>query len=161
MEEKTSAVLLRDHDSNQAQGSIAPERSLSIPMDANEQGDKANSGSNIPCSRWDPTCFETLTTLGKGNYATVYLAESSQTKQLFAMKVRSKVILQANSEMNSMSNEKEILLLAKRENHPFVVEVFGGFQTQSHILLYLEFCQGGDLLHHLNSGTRFGIERVR
>jgi serine/threonine protein kinase len=53
------------------------------------------------------------------------------------------------------------LILAKKEKHPFVVEVFGGFQTRSHIILYLEFCQGGDLMHHINTGGKFSLERTR
>jgi serine/threonine protein kinase len=122
--------------------------------------DAAVGHSNLPCSKWDVEHFDSLLTLGKGNYATVYLVESSQTRQLYAMKVRSKRFLYTSSEIVSMSTEKTVLLLAKKK-HPFVVEVFGGFQTQSHIMLYLEFCQGGDLMHHLNTGGQFDIERAR
>jgi serine/threonine protein kinase len=77
------------------------------------------------------------------------------------MKVRSKRFLQETSDIKSMGTEKAVLLLAKRNEHPFVVEVFGGFQTQSHIMLYLEFCQGGDLMHYVNAGGQFSIELAR
>lgn len=109
--------------------------------------------------RWDPQHFESLATLGKGNHATVYLVESSQTKQLYAMKVRSKLLAWSNSD--PIGTEKTLLLLASEEKHPFIVNVFGGFQTPSFFILYQEFCHGGDLLHHLQSGGKFSLERAR
>lgn len=157
----TLAVLPRNYGSDQEQGPIDSDQSLPAALDENEQGDEANNRSNVPRSKWDPRHFESLITLGKGNYATIYLVESLQTRQLYAMKVRSKTFLQVASDIESSSTEKAVLLLAKREKHPFVVEVFGGFQTQSHIMLYLEFCQGGDLMHYLNTGGQFDIERAR
>lgn len=161
MEETALAVLPNDHDSNQEHGSVAPDQGLPAPLDENEQGDKVSNGLNMPRSKWDPQHFEFLTTLKKGNHAAIYLVESSQTKQLYAMKVKSKKSLLVTSEIESINTEKALLLLAKREKHSFVVDVFGGFQTQSHVMLYLEFCQGGDLMHHLTTGGRFEIERAR
>jgi serine/threonine protein kinase len=160
MEEMALAVLPRDYDSNE-QESIASNQSLPATLDKNEQGDETNNGSNIPHSKWDPRHFEFLTTLKGGTYATIYLVESSQTQQLYAMKVKSKGFLHVTSEIESINTEKALLLLAKRGKHPFVVDVFGGFQTQSHVMLYLEFCQGGDLMHHVRTGGQFGIERAR
>ena len=146
---------------DQEQGPIASDKSLPAAFDENEEGDDANNLSTVPHSKWDPRHFKSLITLGKGNYATVYLVESSQTRKLYAMKVRSKRFLQETSDIESMGTEKGVLLLANRKKHPFVVEVFGGFQTQSHIMLYLEFCQGGDLMHHVNTGGQFSIQRAR
>lgn len=159
MEEIALAVQPRNCDFDQEQGPIASGQSLPARLE-NEQGDEDNNRSNLPRSKWDPWNFKSLITLGKGNYATVYLVESSQTKQLYAMKVMGKKFLQETSDIESIRTEKAVLLLAKREEHPFVVEVFGGFQTQSHIMLYLEFCQGGDLMHHVRAGERFDVKRA-
>jgi serine/threonine protein kinase len=112
-------------------------------------------------SEWDPRNFEPLVTLGKGNYATVYLVESPQTKQLYAMKVRSKKLIVANSETEYIGTEMTILQQAKKEKHPFVVQVFGAFQNHSYIMLYLEFCQGGSLMQHVSAGQEFTVERTR
>lgn len=160
MEDIILAVQPTNYHSDQERGPIAFGQSLPSGLE-NEQGDEANNLLNLPRSKWDPQNFESLTTLGKGNYATVYLVESSQTRQLYAMKLRSKRLLQMVSDTESISTEKAVLLLAKKEKHPFVVEVFGGFQTESHIMIYLEFCQGGDLMHHVNTGEKFDMKRAR
>lgn len=125
------------------------------------QGDESSRHSDLPRGEWDPHNFEPLVTLGKGNYATIYLVESSQTKQLYAMKARLKRLIVENSETDFISTEIEILKRAKKAKHPFVVEVYGGFQTRSSIILYLEFCQGGSLMRHLISGQKFSVERTR
>lgn len=130
-------------------------------MDKNEPGNEIENHPNVSLDRWNLRHFKSLMTLGKGNYATIYLVESLKTKELFAMKTRNKTYLQEDSEIDSIRAEKTVLLLAKRENHPFIVKVFGGFQTQSHIMLYLEFVQGGDLMHYLQSGDKFDLERTR
>lgn len=160
MEDIVLAVQPTNYDSDQERGPIASGQSLPSGLE-NEQGDEANNLVNLSRSQWDPQNFESLITLGKGNYATVYLVESSQTRQLYAMKLRSKRLLQMVSDTESINTEKAVLLLAKREKHPFVVEVFGGFQTESHIMIYLEFCQGGDLMHHVNTGEKFDMKRAR
>jgi hypothetical protein len=161
MEKATPAVSPRDNTSDQTRGSIAGSKSLRFVSDENEPRDEAQYRSNASHNSWNPQSFNPLKTLGKGNYATVYLVEAKQTKKLYVMKVRNKRLIHENSEINYISAEKQILLLAKRDKHPFIVEVYGGVQTQSHIILYLEFCQGGDLMHHIQSGEQFGIERAR
>jgi serine/threonine protein kinase len=154
-------ILSESHDSDQEQESPTSDHISPVASNKTEQAEAAKDLSNVPNSNWDPQHFKTLTTLGKGNYATIHLVESSHSKQLYAMKTRSKRIIHENSETEFISTEETILLLAKREKHPFVVDVFGGFQTQSHIMLYLEFCQGGSLRHHVTVGPQFDVERVR
>lgn len=137
------------------------DHTLPAAVEESEKEYKAGPHSDDSCSKWDPRRYDSLMTLGKGNYATVYLVESSETKQLYAMKVRSKKLVHECSEMESLSTEKTILQLAKRQNHPFIVKVFGGYQTRSHIMVYMEFCQGGDLMHHVAAGVHFDAERSK
>lgn len=110
---------------------------------------------------WNPKNFHTLSTVTKGTYSTIHLVQSSHTNNLYAVKARSKTAIQDNDETDSIHTEKEVLLLTKKEKHPFTVEVFGGFQTPSHILLYLEFCKRGNLSQYLRNGGRFDIEKTR
>jgi hypothetical protein len=159
--EITPAVLPGDYSSKQTQESTGFGRSIPAALSQVELGAEANNRLHALHSNWNPQHFATLKTLGKGNYATVYLVESLQTKELYAMKTRSKRYLDDTSEQWTINTEKTILLLAKREKHPFIVEVFGGFQTQLHILIYIEFCQGGNLMHHLTAGVQFCLERTR
>ncbi|XP_041421086.1 serine/threonine-protein kinase N1-like [Xenopus laevis] len=41
--------------------------------------------------------------------------------------------------------EKEILLLAKQEQHPFLTGLFASFQTEHHVCLAMDLAAGGDL----------------
>jgi serine/threonine protein kinase len=148
-------------DSAPKQGTIVLHQSMPTLSPETAQQDEADTHPNVSRRNWDLRHFQTLMTLGKGNYATVYLVESLQNKQLFAMKARSKKFVYESSETEYINAEKTILLLARREKHPFVVEVFGGHQTESHILFYLEFCQGGSLFHHINNGAPFEVARAR
>lgn len=116
--------------------------------------------SNISHNTWNPQNFHTLTTLAKGTYSTIQLVQSPHTKKLYAVKARSKTLIQENSETNFILTEKDILLLAQKERYPFIVGVFGGFQTSSQILLYLEYCGGGSLSQCLQNGGRFGVEKT-
>jgi serine/threonine protein kinase len=161
MEGSTPVAQLRNSSSNGSHESNTSAQSLSAAFDKNTQEDEVSNGFDSFRDKWDPKHFESLTTLGKGNYATVYLVQSLQTEQLYAMKVKSKRTLEMNSALESVRTEKAILLLAKKEKHPFVVEVFGGYQTQSHVMIFLEFCQGGDLLQLVRTGGPFNTARAR
>ncbi|KAF2666433.1 kinase-like protein [Microthyrium microscopicum] len=136
-------------------------KEVPAPSDQSEHGRPVSSHSGEPSKDWNPRNFETLFTLGQGNYGKVYLVEALQTKQLYAMKVRSKAVVQDCQELDSAGAEKEVLLLAKRDKHPFVVEVYGGFQTQSHIMLYMEFCPGGSLMYYLQRQGKFDTQTTR
>jgi serine/threonine protein kinase len=46
---------------------------------------------------------------------------------------------------SEIQNEAKIL---KQLSHPFIVECYQNFETESYNSLLLEFCQGGDLLYH-------------
>ncbi|KAE8636857.1 hypothetical protein XENTR_v10003174 [Xenopus tropicalis] len=47
--------------------------------------------------------------------------------------------------LNSALIEKEILLLVRREQHPFLTGLFASFQTQHHACLAMDCATGGDL----------------
>jgi serine/threonine protein kinase len=145
------------HPQDESEQGRASNQSLPTALDETKPGDEV---SPAHC-KWDLRHFKNLNIIGRGNYATVYLVESLQTHQLYAMKVRGKQLLYENSEIDSISTEKAVLLLARKEKHPFVVEVFGGSQTPSEIMFFLEFCQGGDLMSHLQAGELFDMKRVR
>jgi hypothetical protein len=161
IEKMTPTVTPKHTEHNQGQGSTTSDHYLPVAPEEIEQENKATAPSKIAHNPWNPQDFKTLTTPAKGTYATIQLVESSHTKQLYVIKARNKSVVYANSEIEFINTEKEILLLAKKDKHPFIAKVFGGFQTQSQILLYLEFCQGGNLKHHVSIGPRFDLERTR
>lgn len=47
--------------------------------------------------------------------------------------------------------EKRILAAVTRAGHPFLVNLFGCFQTPEHVCFVMEYSAGGDLMLHIHS----------
>ena len=93
--------------------------------------------------------FNFIAILGKGNYAKVMLAETKVSKKLFAIKVFKKESLINNGDVGGTKVEKDILVKATQEKHPFVVQLHTAFQTETRLYLVLEYVSGGDLGFHI------------
>ena len=96
--------------------------------------------------------FKFLATIGKGNYAKVLLAEVNASKRLYAVKILKKEFLIESDGVKCITQEKQTLLTAARESHPFIVRICSTFQTGTRVYLILEFVQGGDLMFHIQGG---------
>ena len=104
--------------------------------------------------------FTLLTTIGKGNFANVILAESKSDQQLYAIKTLRKDFLIENDEVKGPKTEKSVLMKAREFDHPFIVGLFSTFQTETRLCTVLEFCSGGDLMFQIQKGG-FGFVRAR
>ena len=104
--------------------------------------------------------FNFLTTLGKGNYAKVVLAESESDHQLYAIKILKKELLIQNAEVKRSQIEKRVLMKAREHDHPFIARLISTFQTETRLYFVMEYCPGGDLSHHLQRGP-FDVARSR
>lgn len=51
----------------------------------------------------------------------------------------------------SLMCEKRILAAVTRAGHPFLVNLFGCFQTPEHVCFVMEYSAGGDLMLHIHS----------
>ncbi|MCJ1383175.1 Serine/threonine kinase [Xylographa soralifera] len=110
--------------------------------------------------RWDLDGFNFMAVLGKGNAATVMLAESKATKELYAVKVQKKDLLVENGEVSSIRTEKSILIYTTSKGHPFIAKLYATFQTETWLFFVLEYVSGGDLMFHIQK-NRFGPERSK
>ncbi len=105
--------------------------------------------------------FNLLSVLGSGVYASqVLLAEKKDSKSLFAIKVYSKDLLVGKDDAKGPKTERDILVKATREQHPFIVQFHVSFQTETKLLLVLEYVNGGDLQHYLQR-AKVGLEAAQ
>lgn len=90
--------------------------------------------------------FERLDILGRGSYSVVYLARHRPSFSLFALKevCRSNVV--DKSMMHQLILEVNI---HRHLRHPHLVRLYSYYETETALLLILEYCQKGTLMHLL------------
>jgi serum/glucocorticoid-regulated kinase 2 len=96
--------------------------------------------------------FEILKTLGKGYFGRVFLVEKKDTKNLYALKVISKLDIIKRNFFDNLKSEKKIMQQIK---NPFVVNLEYCFASPSYVFFAMKFKQGGELYYHLRKMTRF------
>lgn len=98
--------------------------------------------------------FEQIRCLGKGAYGTVILVKQLSTGRLFAQKQLKKASLTVSKKyVQQAKTERQVLETVNR--HPFVVKLFYAFQDHEKLYLILEYGQGGELFHHLDTEKLF------
>jgi serine/threonine protein kinase len=104
--------------------------------------------------------FNFIAVLGRGNFGKVMLGRSHRTNQLCAVKILKKDMIIDNSEIQSMQAEKDVFLIANREQHPFLTNLHCSFQTANRIYFVMEYVSGGDLMWHVQQGN-FSLRRAK
>lgn len=128
---------------------------VTIPRKAAPPANEAGTGRRIGLDH-----FNFLAVLGKGNFGKVMLAETKQTKQLYAIKVLKKEFIIENDEVESTRSEKRVFLIANKERHPFLLNLHACFQTETRVYFVMEYISGGDLMLHIQRG-QFGTKRAQ
>uniref|UniRef100_A0A8C0XPA5 Serine/threonine-protein kinase N1 n=1 Tax=Castor canadensis TaxID=51338 RepID=A0A8C0XPA5_CASCN len=95
--------------------------------------------------------FKFLAVLGRGHFGKVLLSEFRSSGELFAIKALKKGDIVARDEVESLMCEKRILAAVTSAGHPFLVNLFGCFQTPEHVCFVMEYSAGGDLMLHIHS----------
>eukprot|EP00037_Helgoeca_nana_P016105 m.151012 g.151012 ORF g.151012 m.151012 type:complete len:732 (+) comp23346_c0_seq1:16-2211(+) len=99
--------------------------------------------------------------LGEGAYGKVYLAQEDSTKEVYAVKVLSKM---AMAEMDHDMALIERRALTIHPSSPFLATLRASFQSDAYVFMVLDFYHGGDLEGHMiKDGHRkiFSPEVVR
>ena len=170
MEEIALAVLPRDAEFEDDHASLSSDQSQheiqtvpadqgNVPLTQDQKLDTAPTKSEMIGETWKGNKrlsladFHFLSTIGKGNFGKVLLAESKTSKSLYAIKILKKEFIIENDEIEGMKAEKRTLLLAAKESHPFIVRLHATFQTETRAYFVMEYIQGGDLMLHIQRGT--------
>lgn len=93
--------------------------------------------------------FDKVKVIGRGGFAEkVYLARKKDTGTLYAIKTMSKAfILEEQGRYEQVFGELEVM--RRLVNHPFVIKLYWGFQTEKYLHFVVDFCSGGELFYLL------------
>ncbi|XP_028827925.1 serine/threonine-protein kinase N1 isoform X1 [Denticeps clupeoides] len=95
--------------------------------------------------------FRLIAVLGRGHFGKVLLAEHKKTKSTYAIKALKKGDIIARDEVESLMCEKRIFETVNGSRHPFLINLFGCFQTPAHVCFVMEYTAGGDLMMHIHT----------
>ena len=94
-----------------------------------------------------PQDFELLKCVGMGAFGKVLQVKNKQSKQILAMKIISKrLINRKTSYVENIHAERDILTKIR---HPFVVTMHCSFQTKEKLFIIMDFLAGGELFLRL------------
>ncbi|MBN3307925.1 PKN2 kinase, partial [Amia calva] len=83
----------------------------------------------------------------------VLLAEARHTGEKYAIKALKKADYLGSEDFGSLMCERRVFETLNSEQHPFLVNYFGAFQTSGHVCLKMEYVVGGDLKMDPNAGA--------
>ncbi len=89
-----------------------------------------------------------LQVLGSGNFGQVVLVGIEQ-RGIYALKKLKKITYQKD-QCRKVYLERKILILATFHNNPFLIHIFGAFETTNHLYFLMECAVKGSLKHVLN-----------
>eukprot|EP01124_Arcella_intermedia_P015955 TRINITY_DN224_c0_g1_i3.p1 TRINITY_DN224_c0_g1~~TRINITY_DN224_c0_g1_i3.p1 ORF type:complete len:340 (+),score=91.13 TRINITY_DN224_c0_g1_i3:37-1056(+) len=94
--------------------------------------------------------------LGKGNFSSVHLAVSKETRHRVAIKVIQK--LGAKNKPEMLKNEVQIL---KKMEHPYIIKLYDIFETDTTLYLVMELVTGGELFDRIVEREQYSEENAK
>ncbi|XP_034565908.1 serine/threonine-protein kinase N2 [Notolabrus celidotus] len=95
--------------------------------------------------------FNCISVLGRGHFGKVLLAEFKKSGKLYAIKALKKGDVVTRDEVDSLVCEKRIFEVINAARHPFLVNLYGCFQTADHVCFVMAYSPGGDLMTHIHT----------
>ncbi|KAI7904067.1 kinase-like domain-containing protein [Cokeromyces recurvatus] len=102
--------------------------------------------------------FEIKQTVGTGSSARVHLAKSRNNNKYYAIKAINKKDLITKRQLEHANNERTIL---EKVSHPFLVKLWGSFQTESHVFLVMDYIPGGELFRLIRKKKRLTEDEAK
>jgi len=116
------------------------------------------SETSFEAKRIGESDFEKLRVVGQGSFGKVLQVRHKQTGQIYAMKVLNKRTVIERDDVKSIQTEKSILM---KLSSPFLVKLYSSFQTKDKLYFVMDYINGGELFHHLQSERSFAPARAR
>ncbi|GAN05667.1 cAMP-dependent protein kinase type 2-like [Mucor ambiguus] len=138
-------------DSNTASTSHLP-NSSEIPVDRHHYNESHKH------HRLSLDDFIIKQTVGTGSSARVHLAKSKVNGKYYAIKAISKSDLVNKRQVEHANNERYVL---GSVSHPFLVKLWGSFQSESHVFLVMDYVPGGELFRQLRKQKAFTEDEAR
>lgn len=134
-------------DHNKPTVSETPEQSTQGEP-TNEQNNNSSELDELEKKRYvTPQDFELLKCVGMGAFGKVLQVKNKKSKQILAMKIISKrLINRKTSYVENIHAERDILTKIR---HPFVVNMHCSFQTKEKLFIIMDFLAGGELFLRL------------
>ncbi|XP_074474042.1 serine/threonine-protein kinase N2 [Sebastes fasciatus] len=95
--------------------------------------------------------FNCISVLGRGHFGKVLLAEHKKSSKMYAIKALKKGDIVTRDEVDSLMCEKRIFEVINTSHHPFLVNLYGCFQTADHVCFVMAYSPGGDLMTHIHT----------
>ncbi|XP_062268984.1 serine/threonine-protein kinase N2 isoform X2 [Platichthys flesus] len=95
--------------------------------------------------------FNCISVLGRGHFGKVLMAEYKKSGKLYAIKALKKGDIVTRDEVDSLMCEKRIFEVINTSQHPFLVNLYGCFQTEDHVCFVMAYSSGGDLMTHIHT----------
>lgn len=111
--------------------------------------------------RWQLNEFELIKVIGKGCMGKVLLVREKGTTNYYAMKSIHKKTIVNQREIEHSLSERHILTQLSLANHPFLVRMYGCFQSTSELFYLFKYYSGGDLAMQLAIYRNFSLDRVK
>lgn len=89
-----------------------------------------------------PDSFDIVQVLGKGSFGAVYEVIHKETGGVYALKVLKKEHIFTQSIVRYALTERNVQASVR---HPFIVALYGAFQTSKELAMVMQYCPGGTL----------------
>ncbi|CCK69219.1 cAMP-dependent protein kinase catalytic subunit TPK3 KNAG_0C01060 [Huiozyma naganishii CBS 8797] len=96
--------------------------------------------------------FQLLRTLGTGSFGRVHLIRSKHNGRFYALKVLRKKTVVRLKQVEHTNDERKMLSVI---THPFIIRLWGTFQTSQYVFMVMDYAEGGELFSLLRKSKRF------
>ncbi|KAJ7994061.1 hypothetical protein DPEC_G00262030 [Dallia pectoralis] len=141
---------------NPSTGSAAP-KTPPLPTTTEKLSQENNAKER---DRMEMEDFKCIYVLGRGHFGKVLLAEFKKTGKLYAIKALKKRDIITRDEVDSLMCERRIFEMINTSRHPFLVNLYGCFQTTEHVCFVMDYSPGGDLMIHIHNNV-FSEEQTK